>query len=1045
MKLKLGLDIGVASVGWGIIDENYEIIDSGVRLFSERSADDNVVRRTSRSTRRRIRRLQHRLERMRNFLLEIFGIKKLNSEEYNIYEVRCRGLEQKLSKDEIIRAILHLTKRRGTHFLTAEDFIELNNEKSTESILQEQEEKLANAYVCQIQLENFNRNKVRGIENRFRNKEYLKELTKLLETQGQYYKEILNNKDEIIKIYSSKREYFEGPGSEKSPTPYGRWRYDEQGNLIEVNLIELMRGACTFFPEEKRIAKNSYTACLFNLLNDLNNLTVEGREISFDEKNILISQYVNKGKNVSLNNIASVCNCNKEDIRGYRVNKDDKAIFTEFSGYIEILKAVKKSGEDNCDIVGNRKLVDEIAEILTKEKNVEERFDKLILLKLKDTVAEELSKLNKFTQYHSLSKKAMELILDDLLESNLNQMQLFFQNGLAEKKNQDLKGSTIKFDGSDWIVSPVTKRAVSETVKVINAVRKKVRKEFNADFSEIVIEMAREKNTKDKLVFIKKVQKEQEKINKEIKDHTGENKVSSKIAQTIKLWLEQDCKCAYSQQAISINDIMDGNVEIDHIIPLSLSFDDSQSNKVAVYIYENQKKGQRTPLQYLKSGSGKISYDQYKAWVIKTYAKNKKKRENLLYEGDPRIDLTGFINRNLNDTRYASKEVLNLLQSYFKANNLNTKISVIKGSFTHYFRKKAKLNKNRELTYAHHAQDALIVAGLSNIDLMKKVQNIATVIEDKENIIVKDNKIVNIATGEIISKEDFSAGKYIQFIKGVELIKPKYSFKVDKKPNRQLYDANIKATRTIDDKTSVITKYKNIYDVSGEKLKEKILQKPEDLLMYHYDEKTFKIFQEIVKQYADSKNPFNQYFLETGMKVRKYAKDGNGPEINDVKFCDGELGNHRKNIKQVSENKSVYLQIKTLRADFYLDEGIYKFVTVPYDMIKPVGTEFEIEKDKYEAAKNLKKISKKAEYLFSLHRGERFSYIDKGEYFEYNYTCVNNDKTNRLDVKYFDKPNDKQIKKTIGKNISELKKYNIDVLGNKYEVQREELRFNVSL
>lgn len=42
----------------------------------------------------------------------------------------------------------------------------------------------------------------------------------------------------------------------------------------------------------------------------------------------------------------------------------------------------------------------------------------------------------------------------------------------------------------------------------------------------------------------------------------------------------------------------------------------------------------------------------------------------------------------------------------------------------------------------------------------------------------------------------------------MELVKPKYSFKVDKKPNRQLYDANIKATRTIDDKTSVITKYK---------------------------------------------------------------------------------------------------------------------------------------------------------------------------------------------------------------------------------------------
>lgn len=114
--------------------------------------------------------------------------------------------------------------------------------------------------------------------------------------------------------------------------------------------------------------------------------------------------------------------------------------------------------------------------------------------------------------------------------------------------------------------------------------------------------------------------------------------------------------------------------------------------------------------------------------------------------------------------------------------------------------------------------------------------------------------------------------------------------------------------------------------------------------MYHYDEKTFKIFQEIVNHYVDSKNPFNQYFLETGIKVRKYAKDGNGSEINDVKFCDGELGNHRKNIKQVSENKSVYLQIKTLRADFYLDEGIYKFVTVPYDMINLWGQNLRLKK-----------------------------------------------------------------------------------------------------
>lgn len=56
MELKLGLDIGVASVGWGIIDENYNVINSGVRLFSEGSAEENLTRRTMRSSRRRIRR-----------------------------------------------------------------------------------------------------------------------------------------------------------------------------------------------------------------------------------------------------------------------------------------------------------------------------------------------------------------------------------------------------------------------------------------------------------------------------------------------------------------------------------------------------------------------------------------------------------------------------------------------------------------------------------------------------------------------------------------------------------------------------------------------------------------------------------------------------------------------------------------------------------------------------------------------------------------------------------------------------------------------------
>ena len=274
MELKLGLDIGVASVGWGIIDENYNVIDSGVRLFPEGSAEENLTRRTMRSSRRRIRRMHHRLQRMRILLSNTLAI-NFPEPQGNIYEIRSRGLQELLSREELFLAVMHLTKRRGTHFLTAEDIEGKNNNgKSTEEILSEQEACLAKKYVCEIQYERYltDNGKVRGIENRFRNKDYLRELEQLLDGQSKFYDEIEKNADAFLEIYKSKREYYEGPGSEKSPTPYGRYRYDENGNVIKIDLIDLMRGRCTYFPDEKRIAKGAYTACLFNLLNDLNNL-----------------------------------------------------------------------------------------------------------------------------------------------------------------------------------------------------------------------------------------------------------------------------------------------------------------------------------------------------------------------------------------------------------------------------------------------------------------------------------------------------------------------------------------------------------------------------------------------------------------------------------------------------------------------------------------------------------------------------------------------------------------------------------------------------
>lgn len=1062
MKLKLGLDIGVASVGWGIIDEDYNIIDSGARLFSEGSAEENLTRRTMRSSRRRIRRMHHRLTRMGQLLANMLDI-DLPDPQGNIYEIRSRGLQEKLSKEELFLAIMHLTKRRGTHFLTAEDIEEKNSYgKSNEEILLEKEQKLSEKYVCEIQYENYlnNAGKVRGIENRFRNKEYLKELTKLLEVQGIFYFAVADNIDAILNVYSSKREYYEGPGSAKSPTPYGCYRYDVNGNVIKVDLIELMRGKCTYFPDEKRIAKGAYTACLFNLLNDFNNLKIGERKLSEEEKQYFVQEFIDKGKNITVRVIAKKVNKAESEITGYRIDKKNKPLFTEFKQYISILKIYKDFSKENS-VMGNIKLCDDIAEILTQKKSLEDREHELIVAGIEQDIAQKLAKLSGFTQYHSLSKKAMDLIMSDLWKTEKNQMQLFHDVGLTENNQTAYIGEDIKFDGDDWIVSPITKRAVAESVKVINAARKLIKRKYGEEFSDIVIEMAREKNTSEEKQRKLETQKLNEERGKAIRELTLGKKISSKQFEIIGLLQEQDMKCAYSGKPVSLLQVYENMLEVDHIIPRSLSFDNSRSNKVAVFISENQKKGQHTPFQYLNSGMETITYEEFKKIVVANRNYSNRKKANLLYENAPEKELRGFINRNLVDTRYACREVLNMLQNYFKANEINTKIKVVNGAFTFEFRKKAKLAKDRDATYAHHAQDALIIAGLFNTELLKKLNSVVKMsdsfLDEKETIIFENGKVINIATGEFISEDDFSANKYIQFIKQVEMRPQKFSHKVDRKPNRQLYDQQIKSTRICCDdegkeETYVVTKYKNIYTVGlgscGDKLKKRILEKPETLLMYRNDPETFKKFKEIVEFYNDAKNPFAEYYSEHG-SIRKYSKKNNGPEIFDVKFLEGRLGIHRVNSKQNGKNKSVYLQIKSLRIDVYQNGEQYKFINVPYDMLKFVNGVYQIEMDKYLQAKDNKKITDVAEFKFSLYRGEFFSYEKDGKKYSWQFSCLNNDTNNVIEAKYIDQPSPgaTQGKRmiTIGSKIKNLRKYHVDILGNIYPATKEVLKTEIEL
>jgi CRISPR-associated endonuclease Csn1 len=138
-----------------------------------------------------------------------------------------------------------------------------------------------------------------------------------------------------------------------------------------------------------------------------------------------------------------------------------------------------------------------------------------------------------------------------------------------------------------------------------------------------------------------------------------------------KLWLQQKYRSPYTGQIIPLNKLFTASYEIEHIIPQSRYFDDSFSNKVICETEVNKDKDNSTGYEYIKNNSGKkielslgkevtlFTVDQYEDFVKNNYSKSRSKMKRLLMDEIPE----GFIQRQLNDTRYISKVVKNLLSN----------------------------------------------------------------------------------------------------------------------------------------------------------------------------------------------------------------------------------------------------------------------------------------------------------------------------------------------------------------------------------------------
>ena len=1110
--LVLGLDIGIGSVGVGILNKvTGEIIHKNSRIFPAAQAENNLVRRTNRQGRRLTRRKKHRRVRLNRLFEESGLITDFTKISINLnpYQLRVKGLTDELSNEELFIALKNMVKHRGISYL--DDASDDGNSSVGDyaQIVKENSKQLETKTPGQIQLERYQTyGQLRGdftvekdgkkhrLINVFPTSAYRSEALRILQTQQEFNPQITDEfVNRYLEILTGKRKYYHGPGNEKSRTDYGRYRTN--GETLD-NIFGILIGKCTFYPEEFRAAKASYTAQEFNLLNDLNNLTVptETKKLSKEQKNQIINYVKNEkamGPAKLFKYIAKLLSCDVADIKGYRIDKSGKAEIHTFEAYRK-MKTLETLDIEQMD----RETLDKLAYVLTlntEREGIQEALEhEFADGSFSQKQVDELVQFRKANSsifgkgWHNFSVKLMMELIPELYETSEEQMTILTR--LGKQKTTSSSNKTKYIDEkllTEEIYNPVVAKSIRQAIKIVNAAIKEY-----GDFDNIVIEMARETNEDDEKKAIQKIQK----ANKDEKDAAmlkAANQYNGKaelphsvfhghkqLATKIRLWHQQGERCLYTGKTISIHDLINNpnQFEIDHILPLSITFDDSLANKVLVYATANQEKGQRTPYQALDSMDDAWSFRELKAFVRESKTLSNKKKEYLLTEEDiSKFDVRKkFIERNLVDTRYASRVVLNALQEHFRAHKIDTKVSVVRGQFTSQLRRHWGIDKTRD-TYHHHAVDALIIAASSQLNLWKKQKN--TLVSYSED------QLLDIETGELISDDEYKESVFkAPYQHFVDTLKSKefedsilFSYQVDSKFNRKISDATIYATRQAKvgkdkkDETYVLGKIKDIYSQAGYDAFIKIYQKDKSkFLMYRHDPQTFeKVIEPILENYPNKEmnekgkevpcNPFLKYKEEHGDYIRKYSKKGNGPEIKSLKYYDSKLGNHIDITPKDSNNKVVLQSLKPWRTDVYFNKntGKYEILGLKYsDMQFEKGTgKYSISKEQYENIKVREGVDENSEFKFTLYKNDLLLLKDSenGEQILLRFTSRNDTSKHYVELKPYNRQKfegSEYLIKSLGtvvkggRCIKGLAKSNIsiykvrtDVLGNQHIIKNE--------
>lgn len=278
--------------------------------------------------------------------------------------------------------------------------------------------------------------------------------------------------------------------------------------------------------------------------------------------------------------------------------------------------------------------------------------------------------------YGNLSAKAIRKIIPYLKSGSIYSKACAIagynhSNSLTkeELENRELKPN-LELLKKNSLRNPVVEKILNQMVNVVNQIIDSYGKP-----DEIRIELARElkKNAKERGEMtrgIAEATKRNLDIKKTITKEFGIPNPTRNDVIRYRSWLELESrgfKDLFTNEQIKHEDLFSKKIDIEHIIPKALLFDDSFSNKTLAYRHINLKKANRTAFDFISSDY-QSDLENYKERVESLYnngkgAISKAKRNKLLLS---QLKLPeGFIDRDLRNSQYIAKKAKELLFEVF--------------------------------------------------------------------------------------------------------------------------------------------------------------------------------------------------------------------------------------------------------------------------------------------------------------------------------------------------------------------------------------------